>query len=325
MVDVLVYRGATPVFAYRMDFVPEQKVPMNKVFDAIGSLCPTSDKPDRTFSEWVSKFVGSEFEVMFDQAEESNGPKKRGRKPKNKITVESSSVSTSSSLEDAHKALKKMGHPDAVGEIKPFESKKSSKTDRQVADEVSSNGSVVLTGDMLESRAEVSGKNNRRPATVLDPDGQARVAEPLSEEMQKIIDSQMAEATSGAKVLTPTTVDQHGNKSSSVVGGSSFEGDLEHAPGYKSKVVSESKGRDKVEIKGRNNKKYQSFPSAPEIKQVKLEDIMSNPNRKEVLNAVKRCKDGSVLKQAKLYAKNKGDSPLVEAIELQIMRLGPLV
>lgn len=333
MKGVIRYVGQLPRYALKVEWVNGSEMGIEYFFDLFKDRCPVTDKLDLHFVEWfartyLEKMDSSEFEFDFDlddevqapatdlEVEEITSPEQPPVEQSKVVVVESSSVATSSSLEEASKRLRAMRHPDEVGVVEHEEMK--SKTNKLPSDIVRDQpklGSNVLTGDDLAGRA---GGKDSGYGLVLSSEGEASTAVGISKERKADDNARMASLSGRAKILIPEDIMDGNNKSRVMTG------DNMNLASEQSGAV--SKGFEKKVITGGNDKKkvnvnFAGYPTASIKREISTDDISRNPNEKDAIRLVNECKSPVILKVARIHCHSCGKTRLVEAIDARLREI----
>lgn len=312
MSDFLIYQGQTPVFAWRRSFSPGDRIAMEEVFKTMGDLSGLKEC-NRSFTEWMSSIITPDFKIEYDSSD--SAPTKRGGKARTykKIKLESGRVQSSSTKEEAIAKLQHMHES-----IDP------------AADSIKKNPTGADVANALVA------SQTRPTPLALDPTGRASVPKSRAQLIAEEKAAQQSQGNNnqpdsmelqGGVVITRPKLDERGNPSVVIQGGTApteTSADLEHQPGYQAKVVNGTYGYNIKTSKGKGRTRT-AVHAAAEAKPMPLEDIIYYQDIQKALTNVSRCKDGNVLKKARQFCKDKGEQRIVDAIDVQLMKLGPLL
>ena len=303
----LEYIGKLPKRVLKREWSSGSAVTLDELFNLFGSLYGKSNTIDQGFVDWFTKNymvnLGSDFRLIVENS---------GTSSKHKVIVESSSVKVDSSLAAAKERLRKMRHPDEVGDIKK-ETDQENLSSKQSPQEMIANmpkpGTVVLTGDDLEAERVIV--TRRETGFVISEEGKAVKAIPTNKEKQALLNAQMSEVSKHKRNNIQVN-ELYDNVNSKVIVGSDLPM-TEKRPRGRPRKTQETQ---KV------NKNFVAYPNLPEKQEISSEHIL-RADLNEAIRLIKTCKDVVVLKTARLYAYNKGETRLVEELDKRIMELPP--
>lgn len=321
------YIGLIPVYSFKMDWSPGQSVDLATFQSHVQASVKRGLNSSEDFLAWLNQAVeGKEFLVDLSTHEsyvdetgeetpvgttsETETPKrKRGRPRKNTVMVEASSVKVAASLADAKQRLRKVRHPDEVGTTEPSEPARVNRTAAEHARDIEATPSHVITGDDLEAARNgvIETDHSKRQATVLMLDSNSQVVKrvPTSKEEQEKVNAASANLSGKVRVLQ-TEAD---NPDSYIISG-----------GDKEEVLS-SKGDNQVRP-GKVNKYLQTQGNFSAIERtVTIEDLMNQPDEREVGRLIELCKDPVTLKMIRIYFDGNGLHRLIEKVDHRLRKI----
>lgn len=318
------YVGDAPVHSLKLDWTPGMEVSLAKLHTLFGSKSNTPEPNDAFVAWFYSKFMDKlqgNFELILEdsvpQVSEGNNsegaeeqvPQKLNARS-GSITLDAAKVETASSLKEAQANLKKMKHPDAVGEIDIEKHEETSNKTFTKAEEIRRQKktlSTVMTGDDLQEQKNFS-------SLVLTEDGAARGVVANNKQMIADDSARMANISKRANVLTPDIINNDGSTSQVIVGDDTISSKLNYTQGFAKTSVEGIDNR-----KNKNFKGYQTFTSG---RNVSPEEISNAPEQEAKL-LIAACKDVTTLRVAIIHAKNNGNHRIRELIERRIRSLPP--
>lgn len=333
------YIGSSPRFALRREWVSGQKVSLTDIYESFKDKCQSSSELDLNFISWFADnyIRSSDFEINLDETEfsihtHSQDPVLETDQTQGEywddtdesntntedsfIKVESSNLKSAKSYSEAENKLRNFRHPDYVGEVvKTKEEVKTNLTGPDVVKSLPKAGTTVLTGDDLEKRKEISGKNVTQPVGfVIDGNGAAIKAIPTLKEEEDLINSKMANLSGRSKILISEDLED-----SKVITGDSFVNSSEEV---KEALVEEKPVKVKRKV-NTNFQAHQNNATSASRVEVLPDHIVGASSEKEALRLIKMCKNSTTLKVAKIYLQDRGNYKLIDEIEDQLRRIPP--
>lgn len=314
LLGFLKYTGNIPAHILKMDWTPGMQVSLGQIYKIFGSRCLSTDKLDNTFINWFIDKFSSTLEQNFElsveedlQGQDEELLEEISSEGEKKVMVESSSITTSSSVEAAKEKLRRMRHSELIGSVDTESEDDMLKTNLTMRETIKMQpkpGTAIMTGDDLaESRKMVvtSKVGNRY---MLDSEGRPVIAKVTTKEEAARENSGMSELSRNSQILAP---------------------EFRNSDGTTSKVmIGENTTKPKKEVKEdtrKVNKNFKAYPMAATRREVTPEDIAQNKDESEAVLLINQCKDVTVLKVARVYARDTGKQRLVELIDRRINRL----
>lgn len=315
MKSYLKYIGEIPRYALKVEWVKNQMVSIDELYKTLGSRCTTTDKLDFNFLQWLKEThldkLGRDFEFLLDREEFpidliSDPQEEWDDSDTNQILVESSSIQTSPSFQEAQARLRTMRHPDAVGEVLVDRNEmRTNKTESEMIKSLPKPGTQVLSGDDLEKHSVI--KTTGSNILALNEKAESIKAIPTSKEEQEVINNKFANLSGKIKYLQPSD-----DGKSIVITGDALEN---------SNTSNALAKHDNVRVV---NKDFQSFPSSEgSAIEILPQHISNAPTEKDAISLINKCNNSTTLKVARIYLENVGNHKLMDIINDRLRRLPP--
>jgi len=314
MKGTVTYLGELPVHTLKRDWSTGMSVSLEELYKLFGDKCPATVDFVVWFNKEYIKKLGRNFVLDVPETVQAPQLSQEGEEwddqdSDNVVMVESSNVEVASSVNEATERLRKMRHPDVVGEIDiDKDTIDTNVTEAEKIRAMPKPGTVVMTGDDMQNRGSIEGRNKRKSGFMFNKDGDVIPTIPTSREEQEKINNQMSGLSNRVKYL------QEDPDSEGLV----VTGD--HLQSSESESVVKIPTR---ENKPKVNKDYKGFPSYEGKKEILPDHIVQAESDSEAARLIKLCNNSTTLRVAKLYLENLGKHKLIEKVEDRIRSLPP--
>ena len=331
-----------------------------KVFGSRASKVGITD-PDEKFADWVynkyiTKLQGS-FEFVKDRADFSDSvattvdqainqdvastPKVNPQvemttptpvQDDHRVVVESAALQASQTLQEAQDKLRHMRHPEATGTIvqnAPQQLSDASKA--AIAKNFPEPGSIVTTGDDLETQTSLQQNVAGPTATILDSNAETKKVAPTPAEFQQQLNNQMAQSNRGVSILNPEEIQADGSRVQVVTGTSVNEisGPVTTELSAPTMTVSSD---SEVETASQSvasnpsvNSGFQGFTNTGEgFREITVDDIVRNPDITYATQLINSCKNTKTLKTARQLFWKVGNQKMIDTIDVRLASLPPV-
>ncbi len=311
------YMGEIPVHTLKKDWFKGMSVPLEELQKIFGEKCPASMAFVPWFDREYLRPLGRDFVVDVPREsvladEEAVAPEEEiWDDQDNVVMVESSNVEVASSINEATERLRKMRHPDVVGEIdRDYNTVDTNVTDAERIRSMPKPGTMVMTGDDLEGKNVIDGRNKRKSGFMFNSKGDIIPTIPTAKEEQERINNQMSGLANRVKYLQ-----EDPDTNSLVVTGDHLQNnEVAEKPVIKSSTKENTNKR---------NKNYKGFTSFEGNTEILPDHIVQAETDAEASRLIKLCNNSTTLRVAKIYLENLGRHKLIEKVEDKIRSLPP--